>query len=50
MKERKLFVFLTLCLVLAATILIQIQGPIPNSQAPAEEVSEAVRQQILEIW
>ena len=50
MKERKAFAFLVLCLVLAATILIQIQEPIPNSQAPAEEVPEAVRQQVVETY
>ncbi len=40
MKERKAFAYLSFCLVLAATILIQIQEPIPYSQVQAEEVPE----------
>ncbi len=50
MKERKAFAFLAFCLLLAATILLQIQEPIPNSQAPAEEVPEATRQRIVQTY
>ena len=50
MKERKAFAFLVLCLVLAATILIQIQEPILNRQVPTDNVPEAVRQQVVETY
>ncbi|MCH8269571.1 MAG: hypothetical protein IH846_18895, partial [Acidobacteria bacterium] len=50
MKERKAFAFLVLCLVLAATILIQIQEPILNSQIPAGEVPEATQQRIVQTY
>ncbi len=46
----KPFVFLSLGLLLAATILLQIQAPIPNRQVPTEEVPEAVQQQVLEVY
>ena len=49
MKVRP-FVFLSLCLVLAATLLVQIHKPLPNGQVSTEEVPEAVRQQVMEVY
>src|SRR3972149_2466014 len=46
----KMYALCLLSVALVATILIHVQKPIPNSQAPAAEVPEASRQRVVETY
>ncbi len=48
--KRKAFVLLSLCLVFVATIVVQIQEPLPNGHVPTAEVPEATMQQVRETY
>ena len=48
--KRKAFVLLPLCLLLVATILVQVQNTLPNRDVLTKEVPEAIGQQVLEAY